>query len=208
MARIFKYQEQTWEDPGENFSNEDVKKHLTQFFPELAQASIETKKLDDGQEEVRFVKRAGTKGSEANYQAQLVDILRMMAYPTFLRVGDERWVNIARITDINAACVAPGCITLDGDTQVVLCDAEANAFLNWVMDNDLDIRDDGEPPAQDATTLLNVEVDLVDILNQAADQVWGSDERMILRKWLARNTERPQLVKLNLTYRTSGQEEA
>lgn len=63
MARIFKYQDQVWEDPGEGFSNEDVRKHLTQFFPELAQATIETKDMDDGSTEVRFVKKAGTKGA-------------------------------------------------------------------------------------------------------------------------------------------------
>jgi len=64
MARIFKYQDQVWEDPGEGFSNEDVRKHLTQFFPELAQATINEKTLDDGTVEVRFVKRAGTKGTD------------------------------------------------------------------------------------------------------------------------------------------------
>ena len=64
MARIFKYQDQVWEDPGEGFNNEDVRKHLTQFFPELAQATIETKDMDDGSTEVRFVKKAGTKGSD------------------------------------------------------------------------------------------------------------------------------------------------
>lgn len=63
MKRVFKYNDQVWEDPGEGFSNEDVRTHLTQFFPELAQASIEEKKLDDETTEVRFVKRAGTKGA-------------------------------------------------------------------------------------------------------------------------------------------------
>jgi PRTRC genetic system protein C len=67
MARIFKYQDQTWEDPGEGFTNEDVRKHLTQFFPELAQATIETKDMDDGSTEVRFVKKAGTKGQGCVY---------------------------------------------------------------------------------------------------------------------------------------------
>lgn len=68
MARIFKYQDQVWEDPGEGFSNEDVRKHLTQFFPELAQATIETKDMDDGSTEVRFVKKAGTKGVDGSQQ--------------------------------------------------------------------------------------------------------------------------------------------
>jgi PRTRC genetic system protein C len=67
MTRTFKYQDQTWEDPGEEYTNEDVKRHLTTFFPELAQADIEEKKLagaegDADTVQVTFVKRAGTKG--------------------------------------------------------------------------------------------------------------------------------------------------
>jgi len=114
MARIFKYQDQTWEDPGENFSNEDVKKHLTQFFPELAQASIETKDMDGGVTEVRFVKRAGTKGVQS---------------------------------------------------------------------------------------LSAVQVDLRDVIRQAAEQVFGGDERALLQDWLRRATD-PQIVTLNLRYTT------
>lgn len=66
MTRIFKYQDQTWDDPGEEFTSEDVKRHLTAFFPDLAQATIETKEVSgaegDATTEVTFVKRAGTKG--------------------------------------------------------------------------------------------------------------------------------------------------
>jgi len=62
MARVFVYGDERWEDPGEEFSNEDVRRHLTTYFPELAQASIEEKTLDDGTVEVHLVKRAGTKG--------------------------------------------------------------------------------------------------------------------------------------------------
>lgn len=60
--RVFVYGDHRFEDPGEEFSNEDMRRQLTQFFPELAQASVEEKELDDGTVEVRFVKRAGTKG--------------------------------------------------------------------------------------------------------------------------------------------------
>jgi PRTRC genetic system protein C len=64
MARTFLYNDQQYEDPGEGFTNEDVRQHLTQFFPEHAQATIEERTLEDGTVEVRFVKKAGTKGSD------------------------------------------------------------------------------------------------------------------------------------------------
>jgi len=62
MARIFKYGDQTYDDPGEEYTVEDVKRHLTTYFPELAQATIEEKTQDDGTVEVTFVKQAGKKG--------------------------------------------------------------------------------------------------------------------------------------------------
>jgi len=60
--RIFKYAEHTFEDPGEHFSIEDIKRHLTRSFPEVGQATVDERTLDDGTIEVTFVKRSGTKG--------------------------------------------------------------------------------------------------------------------------------------------------
>lgn len=64
MARIFKYGDQTWGDPGAEFSNEDVKAQLAQFFPELARATAKERALPDGSTEIEFVKNAGTKGAD------------------------------------------------------------------------------------------------------------------------------------------------
>lgn len=64
MTRLFKYGDQAWEDPGPEFSNDDVKKQLTAYFPELANADVKEAALPDGRTEVSFVKRAGTKGSD------------------------------------------------------------------------------------------------------------------------------------------------
>jgi PRTRC genetic system protein C len=64
-VRVFRYEDQTYEDPGPEFTNEDVRASLVAVFPELAKATIETTDLPDGRVEVRFVKRAGTKGGEA-----------------------------------------------------------------------------------------------------------------------------------------------
>lgn len=43
-----------------------------------------------------------------------------------------------------------------------------------------------------------LKVDLVKVIDQAWPQVWGSDERAILRAWLQRNTEDIQCVELDL----------
>lgn len=60
--RVFKYQGQTYDDPGPEYSVEEVKKHLAGIFPEVSQAEVQEKELDDGSLEITFVKRAGTKG--------------------------------------------------------------------------------------------------------------------------------------------------
>lgn len=61
-TRVFKYGDQTYDDPGAEYSNEEVKRQLTTLFPELARAEIKTRDLEDGRVEVEFVKRAGIKG--------------------------------------------------------------------------------------------------------------------------------------------------
>jgi PRTRC genetic system protein C len=67
--RIFKYHDQTWDDPGAEFTVDQVKAHLTGYFPELAQATTQERKLEDGSLEITFVKKAGTKGGGDNAPA-------------------------------------------------------------------------------------------------------------------------------------------
>ena len=43
-----------------------------------------------------------------------------------------------------------------------------------------------------------VVIDLVALIEQVIDQVWGSDERMLLQQWLERNTEEQQPVTVEL----------
>lgn len=62
MPRLFRYGDNAWEDPGPEFSNDDVRKQLATYFPELANADVKTSELPDGRTEVLFVKRSGTKG--------------------------------------------------------------------------------------------------------------------------------------------------
>jgi len=63
MATVYKYQDYEYRDEAGEFTTEEVRKQLTQYFPELAQATAETKKVGDDTV-VTFVKRAGTKGSD------------------------------------------------------------------------------------------------------------------------------------------------
>ncbi len=62
QKRIFKYNGQTYDDPGPEYTIEEIKTHLASIYPEISQAKAEEKTLDDGTLEVTFVKRAGTKG--------------------------------------------------------------------------------------------------------------------------------------------------
>lgn len=60
-TRVFVYGDQRWDDPGAEYSDEEVRQQLTTFFPELARAEIKRTEAGD-RVEVEFVKRAGTKG--------------------------------------------------------------------------------------------------------------------------------------------------
>jgi PRTRC genetic system protein C len=64
MATIYKYPAGNYEfrDDDDQFTTEQVQQQLTQYFPELANATTDEKELENGTREVTFVKRAGTKG--------------------------------------------------------------------------------------------------------------------------------------------------
>ena len=61
MARVFVYDGREFPDPDPNMSVDEVRKSMTSFFPELANA--ETKESKRGEDDIfEFVKRVGTKG--------------------------------------------------------------------------------------------------------------------------------------------------
>lgn len=61
MARIFVYDDREFPDPDPGMSVEEVKRMMTDFFPELSNAEVrEHKRGDDTLHE--FVRRVGTKG--------------------------------------------------------------------------------------------------------------------------------------------------
>lgn len=76
MATIYRYAQGNYEFRDENneFTVEDVKRQLTQYFPELANATTETSQAG-ADTVVTFVKKAGTKGlSESVSDADLLKL--------------------------------------------------------------------------------------------------------------------------------------
>jgi PRTRC genetic system protein C len=65
MSRVFKYGDQSWADPGEQYTEKDVQNQLATFLPELTNAGVQKKNLPDGTVEIEFVKKSGTKGAVA-----------------------------------------------------------------------------------------------------------------------------------------------
>lgn len=89
--RVFKYGDQSWEDPGQEFSNEDVRQQLTTVFPELARADIVTTDLPDGRVQVEFVKRAGTKGCASRFAETHVERFADALRPILDRYSGLPW---------------------------------------------------------------------------------------------------------------------
>jgi PRTRC genetic system protein C len=62
IKRVFKYGQQTFPDPGSEYSTEQVLNHLRTFFPELGHARVDEKTLADGTLEITFSKQVTRKG--------------------------------------------------------------------------------------------------------------------------------------------------
>ena len=61
LARVFVYDGREFPDPDPNLPVDDVRQHMTNFFPELSNA--ETKQSKRGEDDIiEFRKRVGTKG--------------------------------------------------------------------------------------------------------------------------------------------------
>jgi PRTRC genetic system protein C len=61
--RVFIYGDHHFEDPGAGYTAEQIRTHLTAYFPELAHATTEEKTLPDGTVEITFRKQVARKGS-------------------------------------------------------------------------------------------------------------------------------------------------
>jgi len=61
--RVFLYDNQLFEDPGPEYSVQDVLNFLAQTYPELGNGTWTSRTLPDDTEEITFVKVTGEKGS-------------------------------------------------------------------------------------------------------------------------------------------------
>jgi len=64
--RLFLYDGQVFEDPGPEYTIQDVLNFLSQTYPELSNGTWTTRTLPDGTEEITFVKVTGEKGSQVS----------------------------------------------------------------------------------------------------------------------------------------------
>ena len=60
--RVFKYGGKEFPDPGAEYTSQQVLDHLKNFFPELGNATIDEKQVEDGTLEIAFSKQVTTKG--------------------------------------------------------------------------------------------------------------------------------------------------
>lgn len=60
--RVFKYGGKAFPDPGAAYTSQQVLEHIKGFFPELGNATIDEKELEDGTLEITFSKQVTTKG--------------------------------------------------------------------------------------------------------------------------------------------------
>ena len=74
--RVFVYEGHRFDDPGAEYSVEQVQNHLVVYFPAVAHAAVEEKALPDGTVEVTFRKQVARKGSsDAGRLSLLLDEL-------------------------------------------------------------------------------------------------------------------------------------
>ena len=73
MTRIFVYDGREFPDPDPGLSVEDVRRQLSDFFPELTNAETREERRGDDDVRYTFTRRIGTKGAD---QADIVTIVR------------------------------------------------------------------------------------------------------------------------------------
>ncbi|MDT8307647.1 MAG: PRTRC system protein C [Anaerolineae bacterium] len=73
--RIFIYGDHRFDDPGSEYTAEQIRQHLVQYYPELAHATTEEKTLPDGTMEITFRKQVARKGSGYEPDNRLFSLL-------------------------------------------------------------------------------------------------------------------------------------
>src|SRR6266542_1913313 len=119
MPRVFVYDGRAFPDPDPGLSVEDVRKQLSDFFPELTNA--ETREERRGDDEVRYIfaRRIGTKGAG---QPDVVAILR--------RVPEKRLAVFdlaSQLVDADGELDAEAAATRQPEINLAIAEAESYA---------------------------------------------------------------------------------
>jgi PRTRC genetic system protein C len=77
--RVFVYEGHRFDDPGAEYSVEQVQNHLVVYFPAVAHAAVEEKTLPDGTREITFRKQVARKGCATSVQDKLALLLSELA---------------------------------------------------------------------------------------------------------------------------------
>lgn len=77
--RVFVYEGHRFDDPGAEYSVEQVQNHLVVYFPAVAHAAVEEKTLPDGTSEITFRKQVARKGCATGEQDKLALLLTELA---------------------------------------------------------------------------------------------------------------------------------
>jgi PRTRC genetic system protein C len=119
MTRIFVYDGREFPDPDPGVSVEDVRRQLSDFFPELTNA--ETREERRGDDEVRytFTRRIGTKGAD---QVDIVTILRRVPAKR-LAVFDL----VSQLVDADGELDAEAAAARQPDVNLAIAEAETYA---------------------------------------------------------------------------------
>jgi PRTRC genetic system protein C len=130
-ARAFVYDGREFPDPDPRLSVEDVRKQMTEFFPELANADTREEKRADGTVVYSFSKRIGTKGQPGRaartadpIRQRCADVVRIIR-----RVPEKR----LRVFELAGQLLSPDgdldCeAAADREPEVNLAIAEARAY--------------------------------------------------------------------------------
>jgi PRTRC genetic system protein C len=81
VRRVFRYGDHEFDDPGREYTVDQVRQALLPYFPELAHAATDEKTLEDGTLQITFRKQVTRKGNDILELAYRLEALSPYADP-------------------------------------------------------------------------------------------------------------------------------
>jgi PRTRC genetic system protein C len=119
MTRIFVYDGREFPDPDPSLSVEDVRRQLSDFFPELTNAETREERRGDNEVRYTFARRIGTKGTD---RVDIVTILRRVPAKQ-LAVFDL----VEQLVDAEGELDAEAAAARQPDVNLAIAEAETYA---------------------------------------------------------------------------------